>query len=131
MKTSEVFSVNIVGANTKRVYTGEFTTKTTTTMKDEFASDLKRRQVIGPSPDGTPPSANLQWQAYMIGQLFVKLTDAPKWWQDSNGGLDLEDMNVITEVYNAVLEAEDKVIKALDAESEEALEKLKAPPKKK
>jgi len=131
MKTSEVFSVNIVGTSTNRSYSGEFTAKTTMTMKDQFAADLKRRQVLGPSPDGTPPAANLQFQAYMIGQLFVKIIDAPKWWQDSNFGLELEDMNVVTELYNSVLELEEKTSKAFEEEADQALEKLKAPPKKK
>lgn len=54
MKTSKVISVSIVGERTSRSYNGQFTIKTVMTMKDEFQADLRRRQIIGPSPEGTP-----------------------------------------------------------------------------
>jgi hypothetical protein len=125
MKTSKVISVSIVGDRTSRSYSGQFTTKTVMTMKDEFQADLRRRQVIGPSPDGTPPAANLQWRAFMLGQIAVKVLDAPKWWLESNDGLELEDGNVITELYEAILAAEEEVAEDIKKESEEAMDKLK------
>lgn len=125
MKTSKVISVSIVGDRTGRNYNGQFTTKTVSTMKDEFQADLRRRQVIGPSPDGTPPASNLQWRAFMIGQISTKVLDAPKWWIDSYDGLELEDSNVITELYEAVLKAEEEITEDIKKESEEAMDKLK------
>jgi hypothetical protein len=60
----------------------------------------------------------------MLGQLFVRILEGPKWWKDSDGGLDLEDENVIGELYRIVdlkvNESEDDLSK----EGKAAVEKL-------
>lgn len=67
----------------------------------------------------------------MIGQVSTKVIDAPKWWDDSSDGLELEDGNVITEIYNAILAAEEESTEEVKKESEVALDKLKKNNKKK
>jgi len=124
MQTSKVISLSIVGDKTGRVYTGEFTVKTVLSQRDEFKADLVRRQVLGPSPDGTPPAAKLQWDAYVIGQVQARSLESPQFWEDSDGGLDIADSNVITEVYDAMLKAEEELVKEIKEEADKAYEKL-------
>ncbi len=125
MKTSKVISVNVVGDSTGRSYSGDFTVKMVMTQRDEFHADLRRRQILGPSPDGTPPASKLQWDAFMLGQIQARTVESPKFWQDSDFGMDLEDSNVATAVYNEILKAEDEFKSEILKDSEEALEKLK------
>lgn len=121
---NKVISVNIIGNRTGRTYSGEFTVKSMMTQKDEFNADLRRRQIIGPSPDGTGPAPALQWKAFMFGQIHARTIEAPPFWEESDGGLNIQDGNVVTEVYEAVLKVEEEVEAAIKAESEKALEKL-------
>jgi hypothetical protein len=132
MKTTTVVAVNVVGDVTGRAYSGNFTIKSVLSMRDEFTADLRRRQIIGPSPENTPPAATLQWRAYMYGQVTARATETPKFWSDADGGLELPDSNVVAAVYEEILKAEAEFKEAIAADSKKALEKLvKKSPKKK
>jgi len=124
METSKPVSISCVGNKTGKPYNGSFTIMTVTTNRIDFQADLRRRQILGPSPDGTPPAANLQWKAFMLGQLFARIQTSPSWWESSDYGLDLEDDNVVTEVYNKLLEAEEEAEKAIKDDAKKALKKL-------
>ena len=130
MQTDKVISVNIAGVKTSRVYMGDFTVKTVMSMKDEFNADLRRRQILGPSPEGTPPAANLQWRAYMYGQVHARTIEAPDFWSETEGGLDIPDENVVSAVYDAILAAEEELQAAIQKDSEAAIKKLKKKPTK-
>lgn len=124
MKTTKVVSVNIVGDRSGNPYTGDFTMKMLMTERDEFNADLRRRQILGPSPDGTPPAAALQWRAFMMGQLAARITDAPEWWLSSDTGMELADRNVVPAIYDAMLEAEEELAGEVKQETEKAVNKI-------
>jgi hypothetical protein len=97
MKTTALFSVSIVGQRTGKPYNGKFTVKTVLSRRENFLADERRRLILGSNSAGAPPS--LQGEAFMLGQLFVRLVEAPDWWKNADNGLDLEDENVIGEIY--------------------------------
>ena len=130
MQTDKVVSVNIIGVKTGRAYIGDFTIKTVMSMKDEFNADLRRRQILGPSPDGTPPAANMQYRAYIYGQVQARTLEAPDFWLESDSGLDVPDENVVIAVYDAILEAEEQLGAKIKEDSDKALKKLKKRPMK-
>lgn len=124
MISSDVFSVNIVGEDSGRIFIGDFTVKLSLTRADRFKADQLRREILGSSPDGQEPLPAMQTEAFILGQLSVRIIKAPTWWEESNNGLELEDYNVIITLYDKVLELEEKKRKEIKKESEKALKQL-------
>jgi len=122
METTEKFSVNVIGEKTGTPYAGDFTVKTVLTRRDEFIADSRRRELLGPSPEGALPA--LQVEAFMFGQLFVRITAAPKWWSDAGNGIDLPDLNVVSGVYESAKNKEDERVKKVKESAEEALKQI-------
>ncbi len=122
METTSKFSVNIVGEQTGKPYSGSFTVKTVLTRGDRFLADQRRRELLGTNPSDALP--DLQLEAFMHGQLLVRITEAPAWWSQSNAGRDIEDANVIVELFNLARAKEDEAKAELQKSAKEALEKI-------
>ena len=127
MVTTVQISMSEVSESGKH-YNGTFTIKTVLTRRDNFTADAIRREVLGPSPEGTVVLPDLQFEAYMLGQLRVRIVNAPEWWTNSNFGLDMEDGDIIAKLYALVVKEEGKSKAELKKESEKALEQLKKTP---
>lgn len=123
METTVTFDINEIGEETGTPYTGLFTVKTILTRQDRFGADRERRRILGgDNPDQAMPG--LQGEAFMLGQLSVRVVDAPKFWKDSLGGLLLEDGNVIGRVFEIAIAKENERREKLQKQSGEALTKL-------
>ena len=122
METTTSFTVNITGDTTGRVYSGKFLVKTLLSRRDNFVADERRRMLLGSSPQAASP--NVQGEAYIFGQLSVRILEAPKFWMDSDNGLDLEDANVIGEVFKIAMEKEEEYTKSLKTQAQEAVKTL-------
>jgi hypothetical protein len=125
METSKPVEINVVCEESGRTLKGTFTFRGTLTRRQRLYADQVRRRVLGPSPEGTDPLPNVNTEAYIIGQLAARVVDAPKWWQESDSGMDLEGWNVVLTVYDAALQVEDGVSGELKKDSEKAAKKLK------
>jgi hypothetical protein len=114
METTVTFSVNLVGSESGNPFTGSFTVKTLLSRRDHFKADEMRRLTLGGDSDHALPA--LQTEAFMYSQLLVRVTDSPKWWKDSNGGIDLDDPNIMPEIFSLAIKAEkerkEKIVKA-------------------
>jgi len=130
MQMDKVVSFNIVGERTGRTYSGSFTFKAMASQRDEFDADLRRRQILGPSPDGTPPAANLQMKAFILGQIYSRSIVAPDFWVQSSDGLDILDQNVVYEIYEAIVKIDEEFSNEIKEDSKKALEKLQKKDKK-
>ena len=51
--------------------------------------------------------------AVILAELSVRITDAPAWWRESKGGLEMADDNVITAIYENVRKIVDFMRKKL------------------
>ena len=122
MDTTAVFQFNVVGDTTGNPYTGKFKVKTVLSRRDSFLADERRRILIGANANSVSPSVGAE--AFMLGQLFVRIVDAPAWWTQSDAGLDIEDGNVITDLFSAVVKAEEERVTALKAESQKMIKKM-------
>lgn len=114
------FSISVNGESTGEKWVGSFKMKTRLSHKDQLRLDQIRRDLLGPNPDGASPRA--QNQAEVFSFIAVHLLDAPIWWKNNDNGLDLQDDNVVAEVYaqitKAKMEAAEKLKKAaIDAEA--------------
>lgn len=104
MKTSASFTINITGEDSGNPYNGSFTVKTLLSRGDYMKADEARRRYLGFNPEAAVP--RVASDAFMFGQLSVRITDAPQWWVDSKGGYDLSDSNVIEEIFGLAVKAE-------------------------
>jgi hypothetical protein len=128
MDTIRQISLNVTGQRTGTPYSGKFSIETVLDRRASFAADERRRALIGNNPTGVAPA--ILGEAYMLGQLFVRIVEAPKWWHDSDSGVDLKDENVIGELYRLmelkVQERENEIV----AEGQKAATKLNKTAKK-
>lgn len=128
-EVTKTIHVSTVGTLTGKPYNGKFTVKTVLNRRENFLADERRRFILGGNPNSAPPA--LQGEAYMLGQLFVRIVDAPDWWKQADGGLDIEDDNLIGELYKSIEAAAAEHEKELQQEAKGALDRLaQNPPKK-
>lgn len=122
METTVEFSVNEIGSDTGNPYVGKFKVKTILTRKDRFAADERRRMLLGASAgEALLP---LQEEAFVLGQLYVRVVDGPKWWNDSDFGANLEDGNVIARLYELAVGKEKERRDQIRKEAEKAVKKI-------
>jgi hypothetical protein len=104
METTVTFSINVIGEESGNPFTGTFKVKTLLSRREHFAADERRRMIVGANPTTILPK--LDTDAFMIAQLSVRVVEAPSWWKQSDSGLDLDDSNVIAEVFSLAIKAE-------------------------
>lgn len=129
MKEGEAVTISVTGEQTERVFAGPFRVKTSLSYADRLARDQVRRELLGEQKgQPTPEAAEI---AHMLSHLAVRVLDAPTWWTNAtvNGvpGLGLEDDNVLVEVFNAVMQKDKRVAKALAEQAEAARQDLAKP----
>lgn len=118
METTAKFSINVIGEDSGNPYIGDFVVKTLLTRRDRFKADEYRRMLIGANPSEALPDMSME--AYVLGQLLVRIVEAPEWWKNSQNGELLADLNVILQVYELAKAKEDERKKTLQEEAEKA-----------
>lgn len=100
----ESFVVSVVGDTTGELLTGKFSAKKRLSFNDQLRSDNFRRQMLGASPG--EPTARAASMAQIFSQLLVRLIEAPSWWVDADEGRELEDENIVVDVYEKAMKVE-------------------------
>jgi hypothetical protein len=122
------FSIHVVGDVTGKTWAGAFRAKPGLSFRDKLNSDRMRRELLG--NDAASATTESHVTATVISALSVRLTEAPEWWTEAKGGLELQDFNVLEEVYKKSVEVEDAHTKKVEDEGKAAGEKLREPEKK-
>lgn len=105
---SNTFYIDVKGAVTGVRYRGEFKSKIPS-VKTHLEIDKHRAFLCGDMVEYLQPSTIIMYK--QIAYLRFTLTDYAEFWEQSDLGADLKDANVIEEVYNQVLEFEEKWLK--------------------
>lgn len=117
------FTINIKGEKTGQQWVGDFTVKTFLSHREDLIRGVKFRELLGPNPAAADSySVNV---ADTFADLAVRVVKAPTFWVESNGGIDLIDSNVISEVHKQTMAVELEALKKLQAEGEKAKGELK------
>lgn len=119
------FDINLIGSESGNPYNGSFKVRTLLTRRQLAMADEVRRDIIGKDPDNAFPK--VKTDAFIAGQLAVRVLDAPKWFQDAGpGGIDLPDNNVLELILDKAIQCEaDRKDKIL-GEAKKAEEDLKS-----
>lgn len=102
-KNEAVFEIDIQGDTTLKQYQGQFTCRCILTMGQKHTMELEKSRLLGSYNN---PTLELQGIARILAELRAKLTDAPEWWKQSQGGTNLSDENLLVELYTKVEKAE-------------------------
>ncbi len=104
-KNESTFEVDVVGEATFKKYEGQFTVRCILTMGEKHAMEREKSRLIG---NNANPSEELQGIAIIFSNLRAKIIEGPEWWKQSAGGATVKDENVLVEIFNGVLKAEDE-----------------------
>lgn len=118
------FTIDVRGETTGESYTGLFRVLTRLTQRQRLQIDQIRRQLLGAQPNGAQPLPEAASGAEIIANLRVRVIDAPQWWVNSDGGLELTDDTVPGEIYFQAVKAEVDARKALQAAAQDATKEL-------
>lgn len=101
-KTS-TFTVHVTGENSGDRFDGQFTTRNVLSFRLQLERDQTRRRLLGEVPPGTVPTQRVLMSSEMLAELSVRVVESPKWWREADNGQDLEDDEVLVEVYNKTM----------------------------
>ena len=100
-----VFDIDVVGDTTFKKYDGQFTCRCVLTMGQKHAMELEKTRLLG---NYANPTEDLVGIAIIFANLRAKVTDGPEFWKQSQGGTSIKDENVLVEIYNKILKAENE-----------------------
>lgn len=118
------FSISITGEVTGEKWVGDFVAKKRLSHRDALKKDRTKRELLGGQPGD--PSERALSIAIILSELDVRLVSSPRWWKEKSNGLDLEDEEVLVEIYNKALEVETKDIEERKAKAQGAIEAMRA-----
>lgn len=119
---SEQFTIDVTGETTGKAFKGLFKTKIRLSHRDNLRMDEIRRELLGKGAEYPSPRAVNASEIFSM--LAIHLIEVPQWWKMEGDGLDLEDDNVVAEVYGRVVEAKAEALKKLKEEGEAARKEL-------
>lgn len=108
------FSIDVTGEVSGQPWKGVFKAKLRLSHRDQLRMDEIRRDLLGKNPETASPRA--QNSADVFSFVAIHLLEAPQWWKMNGEGLDLEDDNVVAEVYGKIVEAKVEAQKKIKGE---------------
>lgn len=124
------FSVNITGRLSKETYLGTFRVKCLISPLEEIAADRRYRDLLG--DNSHLAQDHVRQKAFALAQLEQRVIEMPPFWESEiiPGG-HIKDDNVILEILDHAIEAQEKYIQAKEKELEERRNRLTKKIKKK
>jgi len=112
----KTFEFEHVGLTTGKKYDGKFTVKCVLNMFDKREVELEKSRL---SADVANPTNLLSSLSHILANLRVRIIKSPTWWEQSLGGFDILDEDVIVALYDKTMEQADKWYKELKENAEE------------
>lgn len=84
-------------------YDGQFTVNCLLSMRQKHLLELEKTRLLG---NYVNPTDELAGIAVILANLRSRIISGPNWWEQSDGGYNLTDIDVLTVLYNKVLAAE-------------------------
>ena len=103
-KNERTFVFEELGEATQTTYPGEFTVLCIPDMRARRAIEIEKSRL---SADVANPTDNLAGLSIILANLRVRILSGPQWWEESLGGFNVMDENILVTLYDQVLEQED------------------------
>jgi len=119
------FEINIIGQSTKQTYLGEFKVICLLSPMSVLEADKLYRTLLG-AEGSLYASERAKNLAFALSQLKYRVVSSPPFWDNRKlGGSHIPDDNVIIEIINLAIEAEEKYLQEKEEEAEKLQERLK------
>jgi len=126
MKLNEAnFELNCTGVASGERYVGKFKTKLRLSHRDMLRKDASRRELLTNATGN--PEPGVAAIAELLSTIWVHLIEEPKWFTDSNRGLDLLDEEPIIEIFQHIMRLKNESSESSKKEAEQAKEQLSKP----
>jgi len=116
------FEINVIAENGEE-YRGFFSALPQLSHRLTLQKDRKYRELLGDKPDQADEYSKLL--SIYLADLGVRLVRTPNWWKETDGGLELESFNVISEIAQKVSEIIKKANDEIQAKAEKSRKELK------
>lgn len=124
------FTVNITGRHSKQSYMGTFRVKCLLSPLEEIAADKRYRDLLG--SNSHLAQEHVRRQAFALSQLEQRIIEMPAFWEnDIIPGGHIQDDNVLLDVLDMAIEAQEKYIALKAQELEDRRNRLTKKIKKK
>lgn len=124
------FSVNILGRHSKDTYMGTFKVKCLLSPLEEIAADKRYRDLLG--QNSHLAQERVRQQAFALSQLEQRVIEMPPFWEnDTLPGGHIKDDNVLSEILDRAIEAQEAYLKSKEDELKARQERLTKAIKKK
>ena len=100
--TQSVFDFEFTSELGKK-YDGQFLVHCVLNMRQKHVLELEKTRLLG---NYTNPTDELAGIAVILSNLRSRIVTGPTWWEQSDGGYNLADIDVLTSLYNKVIAAE-------------------------
>lgn len=94
------FDIDIIGESTGQEYKGRFTAKATLSIGERVELERAISSFIS---DFANPTDNLSNLAIMISNIRFHITKYPDWWDINTNGIEIEDLNLIAEIFSKIM----------------------------
>lgn len=91
-------------------YTGQFTILCSLDVGKTRILEIEKSKLLA---DLNMPTNDLYSICTILAELRVRIIDGPQWWLKSNGGLSIEEEEVIAVLYNKIVECKNLWIKEI------------------
>lgn len=109
------FNINVLGKFTKQSYIGKFKVKCLLSPLEEIEADKAYRDLLGNNYHLSDEI--IKQKAFALSQLKVRLLEAPPFWENEViGGGHVPDTNVILEILDKAIEAQELYIEDKEKE---------------
>lgn len=117
------FSINITGRHSKQTYIGTFRVKCLLSPLEEIAADKRYRDLLG--ANSHLAQENVRAKAFALAQLEQRVIEMPAFWEnDIIPGGHIQDDNILLDVLDLAISAQEKYIKDKEQELEERRKRL-------
>lgn len=124
------FSINITGRHSQATYMGTFRVKCLLSPLEEIAADKRYRDLLG--ANSHLAQEHVRRQAFALSQLEQRIIEMPPFWEnDMIPGGHIQDDNILLDILDLAVEAQEKYIKAKAKELEDRRKSLTGKIKKK
>lgn len=117
------FSINITAASGES-FAGAFKVRRRLSHMQSLRRDELRRELLGAKGEDAP--TDLKYNAFILSTCAAYVIDGPRWWNESNNGVELFDTEPVAAVFNEISKVLDAVAAELESKSKKAVEALKA-----
>lgn len=99
----KTFDFDYEGLETGKKYDGRFTVRCLLSVGQKHTMALEETRLLG---NYANPTEDLAGYAMILSNLRAKIIDAPEWYKQSNGGILIDDEDVLVELFRKIKEME-------------------------